>query len=74
MKPTDWDRVLVADFSTERSRLGEADVMRLAWRPAADDARLRRDESAMFLVAQSNGLGGHATRPRLSRQDDRRGP
>jgi hypothetical protein len=50
MKAANWDGVFVANLAAEGSRLGEANVMRLAWRPAADDARLRRDESAMLLV------------------------
>jgi hypothetical protein len=51
MKPTDRDRVLIADFSAEGSWLGEANVMRLARRPAADDAGLCGDELAVRLVA-----------------------
>ena len=44
VKPTDRDRVFVADFPAEGSRLGEANVMRLAWRSAADDAGQCGDE------------------------------
>ena len=58
MKPTDRNRVLVADFSAECARLSEANVMRLSWRPAADDAGLRGDKFAVLLVAQANGFGG----------------
>ncbi len=49
MKPADGDGVLVADFPAEGPGLGEANVMRLARRPAADDAGLRGDEFAMLL-------------------------
>jgi hypothetical protein len=69
VEATDRNRIFIADFPTERPGLGEANVTRLAWRPAADDRGLRGDEFAMLLVAQSNGLGGHATRPRLNGPD-----
>jgi hypothetical protein len=73
MKPTDRDRVFVADFSTEGAGLGEANVMRLAWRSAADDAGQCGDELAMLPVAQANGLGRHAAMARAGGpgQDDR---
>ncbi len=56
MKATDRDRVLVADFSAEGSRLGKANVMRLARRTAADDAGLCGDELAVHLVTQADVL------------------
>jgi len=56
---------IIPDFSAERPRLGETNVMRFARRSAADDAGLRTDEFAVLLVPQGNGFGGHATRPRL---------
>ena len=73
MEATDGDRVLVADFSAERARLGEANMMRLARPPAADDARLCGDELAVLLVAQADGLWGQPTTASLPGQDDRRG-
>src|SRR5271165_4129242 len=62
MKPAYGDRVFVADFSAERPRLGEANVMRFGGHPAADGAGLGGDEFAMFLVAQANRLRRDATR------------
>ena len=50
------DAILVADLAAERARLGEANVMRFARRPAADNAGLRGYELAVLLVAQANGL------------------
>ena len=61
MEPADWDRVFVADLSAERARLGEANVMRLGRRAAADDAGLSGDELAVLLVAQANGFRRNAT-------------
>ena len=56
MEATNWDGVFVADFAAERARLGKANVMRLARRPAADDAGLGCYIFAVLLVAQANGL------------------
>ena len=56
MEPADWNRIFVADLSAKRTRLGEANMVRFAWRPAADDAGLRRHIFAMLFVAQTNGL------------------
>ena len=56
MEATNWDGVFVADFAAERARLGKANVMRLARRPAADDARPGCYIFAVLLVAQANGL------------------
>jgi hypothetical protein len=63
---TDLDCVFVADLAAKRPRLGEANMMRLAWLSAAHDARLGGDELAVLLVAQANGFGGEppATRGR----------
>jgi len=74
MQSTDRDRVLVADLAAKRARLGEADMVRFAWRATANDARLRRDELAVLLVSQADGLGGDAsaTGDGPSGQDDRR--
>jgi hypothetical protein len=56
MDAADWDRILVADLSAERSGLGEANVMRFGGLTTAHDAGLRGDESAMLLVAQTDSL------------------
>src|SRR5271166_7177853 len=61
METADRHRVLVADLSTERARLGETNVMRCGRHPAAVDAWLRGDEFAVLLVAQPNGLRHNAT-------------
>ena len=61
MEATDRNSVLVAHLSAECARLGEAEMMRLARRPAADHAGLRCDELAMLLVAESDRFGRHAT-------------
>jgi len=61
VQATDGNGVFVADLATERARLGEADVVRFARRPAADDAGLGCDISAVLLVAKPNRLGGDAT-------------
>jgi hypothetical protein len=52
MEPADWDCVFVADLSAECARLGKANVVGFGGHPAADDAGLRGDELAVFLVAQ----------------------
>jgi hypothetical protein len=65
MKSADGNRVFVADLAAERARLGEANVMGLGGCAAADDAGLRGDELAVLLVAQTNGLSGNATPPRV---------
>ena len=69
MEATEGNRVLVADLSAERARLGESEVMRLAWRPAADHAGLRCDELAMLLVAEAYRFGRHATTKSLGGDD-----
>jgi hypothetical protein len=56
METTDRNCVLVADLSAERARLGESEVMRLAWRPATDDTGLRCDKLAMLFVAEADHL------------------
>jgi hypothetical protein len=61
MQPADGDCIFVADFSAERPRLGEANVMRFGGRPAADDAGLSGDELAVFLVAQADGFRHNAS-------------
>ena len=63
MEPADRDGVFVADLAAERVRLSKANVMGFGGRAAADDARLRGDELAVLLVAQTNGLSDNATPP-----------
>ena len=60
VEATNWDGVFVADLAAERARLGKANVMRLARRPAADDAGLGCYIFAVLLVAQANGLRRNA--------------
>ena len=60
MDPTNGDRVFVADLAAKCARLREANVMRFGGRTATYDARLRGDESAVLLIAQTNGLRRHA--------------
>jgi len=56
VKPANRDRVFVAHFAAKRAGLGKADMMRLGWDSAAHKARLGRDELAMLLAAQADGL------------------
>src|ERR1700722_9708227 len=56
VEAADWDRVLVADLAVERARLSNANVVRFGGSAAADDAGSRRDEFAVLLVAQTDGL------------------
>ena len=64
MKPTDWNRIFVADLSAERARLGKANMADFARRPAADEADLRRHIFAVLFVTQTNRLDGSAPRGR----------
>jgi hypothetical protein len=47
------DREFIAHLETDRSRLGESEMVRIRRLPLADHARLGCDESQMGLVAQS---------------------
>jgi hypothetical protein len=70
----DWNGVFVADLAAKRARLSEADVVRFTRSPAAYDAGLRRDVSAVLLVAKPDRFCGHSTAAvsnRLLRQNDR---
>ena len=60
MEPTDRHSELVADLSPERTGLGKAQVMRVGRCATAHEARLGRDEPAVLLVAQADGLCGDA--------------
>ena len=50
---------LVANLATQRTRLGKAQMVSVRGRAAAHHARLGGYESAMVLVAQSNGFGSN---------------
>ena len=56
MEPTNRHGELVADLSSERTGLGKAQMMRVGRCAAAYEARLGRDEPAMLLVTQADGL------------------
>ena len=56
METTNRNRELIADFSSQRSRLGEAKMVRVRRLAAAHDARLLGHEFEVVLVAQPNGL------------------
>ena len=47
---------LIADLSPERTGLGKAQVMWVGRCATAHEARLGRDEPAVFFVAQADGL------------------
>ena len=61
VEPTHRHGELVADLSSESTRLGKAQVMRVRRCATAHEARLGRDEPAVILVAQAYGLCGDAT-------------
>jgi hypothetical protein len=65
MQATDWHGVLVADLAAERARLSEANVVRFARGPAAYDAGLGREISAVHFVAKRIAL---AAMPRQIRR------
>src|SRR5262249_7601744 len=48
---------LVADFQTDRSRLGKSQVMRIGGLSTTDEARLRSDKLQMRLVTQPLRFG-----------------
>jgi hypothetical protein len=57
MVATEGDGELVADFETQSSGLGKAQVMRIRWLTAADETRLGRHKSQMIFVAKPLGFG-----------------
>ncbi len=75
METANGDRILVADFATERARLGEANMVGFTRLPSADDAGLGCDKPAVLLVAQTDGFLDQATTTdgEPLRQSDRRG-
>jgi hypothetical protein len=73
MEPADWNGVFVADLAAKRTRLGEANVVCFARRPAAYDAGLGREIPTMLPIAKPDRLCSHATSAttsRLLRQND----
>src|SRR5579872_3088363 len=63
MQPADRHRVLVADLSAERARLGEAQMMSVGRATAANEAGQGGDKSQVLLVAQANDFA-RVERPR----------
>ena len=57
MAPAQRDRELVAHFASEGPGLGEAQVMRIAWLPSADQARLLGNEPHMVAIANAPRFG-----------------
>jgi hypothetical protein len=51
MGTAERDGELVADLLSEPARLGKAQVMRIAWLPAADQAWLFDDEAQVLPIA-----------------------
>ena len=60
MEPTNRHGELVADLSPERTGLGKAQMMWVGRRATTHETRLGRDEPAVLLVAQTDGLCGDA--------------
>ena len=56
METTNRDRVLIADFAAQCTRLCKAKMMRVGRFAAAYQARLRGHKFAVVLVAQANSL------------------
>jgi hypothetical protein len=54
--PAERDRELIARLASERPRLRVAQVMRVGWLAAADEARLPGNVAQMFFVAVATGL------------------
>ena len=62
MDAAQWNSELVAHLSAHGARLGEPDVVRLAWLPAADGASLRGDKAQVLLVPEAAQLTVAAVR------------
>jgi hypothetical protein len=60
VEAADGNRVFVADLSSERAGLREAQMMRFSRRAAAYDARLSHYEFAVLAIAKGDGLGHEA--------------
>ena len=69
MQPAKGDGEPIADLAPHRPLLGELDVMRIAWRAAADETRLRRHEFQVFTVTLPHWLADE--KHRLSALFDR---
>ena len=50
------DGKFIAHLASQRSWLGDAQVMGLRWRPAAHEAGLARDELQVMPISQTPGL------------------
>ena len=57
MSPAEWHREFVADLATERTRLREAQMVRIGWQPAADQARLLDHMPDMIASRTRRGSG-----------------
>jgi hypothetical protein len=55
------DGEFVADFASERARLGKTKMMRFGRGAATHDAGLPRDKFAVFLIAQADRLSWQAS-------------
>jgi hypothetical protein len=53
---TEWDREFIADFASERTALGKAQVVRVTRQPAADQTGLLGDKPDVIAVAHPTGL------------------
>ena len=62
VEAADGNGVFVADLAAERTRLGEANVVRFARGPPAHDAGLGCDIFAVLLVAKPDRFDGDARR------------
>jgi hypothetical protein len=63
VEATDRNGIFVADFSTERARLGVTKVMRFGRRAATYNAGLPRHEFSVLLVAHADRLADQAASP-----------
>jgi len=61
MQSADRDRVFITNLAPNCARLGEANMVRFAWRAATDNARLSGDELAVLLIAQADSFCRDAT-------------
>ena len=61
VEAANWYGVFIADFASERPRLGKTKMMRFGGGAAAYDAGLPRDKFAVFLIAQADRLSWQAS-------------
>ena len=67
MSTAQWDRELITHLSSKCSALCKSEVVRIGRTPAANQARLSRDEFHMLSIANSTRLNGQARFFRSSR-------